>query len=132
MAKRRNVDVPLSRTQPSYLAEHVITNDHTLINGGRVDDTQFDAAPSGRKYIPGGTLMGRTDDERFWGPWASGDTEVYLSIYDIEDALVDDDVALLLGGFQIYHMRLPGWADLPAATQTLIREKYVCLRGLTV
>jgi len=88
---------------------------------------------SGKKFIKAGTLVGRTYAERDagtgFGPYATGDDEVYLLAFDTPDADALPDCELLRNQTLVRDHLLPGWATLPAATQVVIRTKYQCVRG---
>lgn len=94
-------------SQPSFLAEFLRTDWHTIQTGAKLDPSAFTADADGKVFVPAGTLLGRTDAEQPFGPWATGDTEVYLSCYDVADAEENADVELLKPNFTIYHRRLP-------------------------
>lgn len=86
--------------------------------------------------VPAGTLIGRTRTERAantgFGPWASGDEEVYLTPFTVLDVANNPDVELLRNGAMIYENWLPGWADLVSGVVAEIRSRYQCIVGKEV
>lgn len=94
------------------------------------------AGVSGKKFIPAGTLVGRTYAERDahfrFGPYAPGDEEVYLLAFDTPDASINPECELLRHQTLVRDHLLPGWATLPPQTQTIIRQLYQCVRGPVV
>ena len=88
-------------------------------------------SPSGIKYIPAGTLVGRVRaTENLFGPYATGDDEFYLTAFDVIDAAQDNDVELIVVGknFTVVPERLPGWAALPTAQKTLVFDNYKTIK----
>lgn len=87
-----------------------------------------------RKSIPSGTLVGRTYAERDagtpYGPAVvASDDEIYLTIFDIEDATRNNDVELLRPGCTVKENYLPNWSSLTAPEQAKIRALYTCVKG---
>jgi len=85
--------------------------------------------PAGAKrYVPSGTLVGRTWAERDagagFGPFASGDNEVYLTNNDVSDATVDPEVSFYRPGGLVAEKYLPTGQNL-----TEIRARYQCIAG---
>lgn len=86
--------------------------------------------------IPSGTAVGRTLAERDagtqFGPAASGDVEVYLTYFDIQDASINPDFEAYrpFAGRTVKENFLPGWATLDAAVITLLRARYNMVRGV--
>lgn len=91
-----------------------------------------DAAPV---TIPSGTAVGRTLVERNagtqFGPAASGDEEVYLTYFEIYDASINPDFVAYrpFAGRTVKENFLPGFASLAAAVVTLLRARYILVRG---
>ena len=84
---------------------------------------------SGRTTITGGTLVGRTYDERSagkgYGPAdIEGDDEVFLVVWTNSWLEQNRDIALLRRRSIVYENRLPGWSSLDAATKAKIRQIY--------
>lgn len=87
----------------------------------------------GDKYIPSGTLIGRTYTERDaltgFGPAADADDEFFLTAYDIPDATKVDDVELYRPGGTVYENFLPVFAALSATQKGKIRTLYQATIG---
>lgn len=86
---------------------------------------------SGRKTVLAGTLVGRVRaTETLFGPYATGDTEFYLTAFTVQDAAADPDVELIVTGknFTVVPERLPNWAALPTAQQTLVFDHYKTIK----
>lgn len=81
--------------------------------------------------VPSGTLVGRTAAERDanakFGPFATGDTETYLTF---DDADVDQDVnvAAYRPGCIVYPMHLPAGSKA-AGPLAEIERRYLCNKG---
>lgn len=88
---------------------------------------------SGKKLIKAGTFVGRTYTERdagtAFGPWTSGDEEVYLLAFDVVDAMNNPDCELLRHGTMVRDTLLPDWSSLASGAKTAIRANYECVRG---
>lgn len=71
-----------------------------------------------RKLIQAGQLVGRTYAERDastpFGPWAAGDDEVFLLLFDTPNALENADCYLLGHNAVISENFLPNWSTLSA------------------
>lgn len=84
----------------------------------------------GDKWIPSGTIVGRTIAERDantgYGPAADADDEVLLVAYDVTDALRNDDVELYRPGGVVYENFLPAFAAASATIKGKIRAAYQC------
>jgi|GEM_PF-2022607 hypothetical protein len=98
------------------------------------DDAATYAGTTGLKHIPSGTLLGRTIAERdantAFGPWASGDEEVYLLAFDVSNALVNADCELYRHFGIVKENFLPNWtAAWTAAMKTALRAVYSCTKG---
>lgn len=88
----------------------------------------------GPKYIPSGTIVGRTLAERDamtpFGVPADADDEIYLIAFDITDATRNDDAELYRPNNIVYENFLP--ADFAAASATIkgkVRTLYRCTIG---
>jgi hypothetical protein len=96
-------------------------------------DTATYAGTTGVKLIPSGTPIGRTIAERdagtAYGPWTSGDDEVFLTAFDVTDATINADVELYRGGSIVKETFVPGWAAFSAGLKTALRAKYQCTVG---
>ncbi len=88
----------------------------------------------GPKYIPSGTIVGRTYAERdaltSFGVPADADDEFFLIAFDVTDAVKNDDIELYRPNNMVYENFLP--ADFAAASATIkakIRGLYRCTIG---
>lgn len=105
-----------------------------LVAALEVADTFTYTGGETRRYIPAGTLIGRTYAEQTsgtaFGPWTTGDDQVYLVLHDIWDATEDNDVDLYRNDHVVKENFLPGWttswtSDMKAA----MRGKYYAVIG---
>ncbi len=96
-------------------------------------ETYLYPGTSGIKFIPAGTFVSRTFAERDAGigfhKAVATDHEFYLLAFDTPDASVNPDCELLRHGALVRDHLLPGWTDLAANIQALIRANYECVRG---
>lgn len=80
-----------------------------------------------KRFVENGTLLGRTIGERNdgegYGPYESGDTDVYLLLYDVADADGKPECALYRHGSIVYEGQLPASSKTSAAL-TVIRNNY--------
>lgn len=87
----------------------------------------------GLKTIASGTLLGRLRTERDagvgFGPWATGDEDVYLLAFDVADAAKNAECELYRHGSLVKENFLPGFATLAAGALTAIRSNYETTRG---
>lgn len=89
-----------------------------------------------RVAIESGTLVGRTRAERAtntgFGPWASGDEEVFLLMFDVSDATRNNDATLLQNLVTVKENYLPKWATLSLNAQWLaaLRAAYRTIVGV--
>ena len=94
-------------------------------------DTATYAGTDPRRHIPAGTLVGRTLAERAAGTgftlWDVADEEIFLTAFDVTDAVQNEDVELLRHGTLIYEDRLPNFDALPGGEVVLIRNLYQCI-----
>lgn len=78
--------------------------------------------------VASGTLVGRTYVERDagtgFGPWVTGDEEVYLVAFEVQDAVARPDISLVSHGTKVYENNLPGWAGSTAGFKTAVRGAY--------
>lgn len=87
------------------------------------------------KYIPAGTLVGRTLVERSAGNGfgapdvATPDGQLFLIAFDVPDASKNNDIVLLRHNTRIYEDKLPGWSTLGDTTKAAIRSRYQCLES---
>jgi hypothetical protein len=87
----------------------------------------------GVRNVPSGTLLGRTIAEREattgYGPWASGDDEVYLLAFDVTDPSINADCELYRNYSIVKENFLPGWTNYTAGMKTALRLAYKCTTG---
>lgn len=109
------------------------TGRNSLLPGGahlNAADAGFVADADGKKYIPSGTIIGRTRAERDagtgFGPAADADEEFGIVMFDVDDALhlPDCDIYRPGAGLVVYSTFLPVWGTLSAAVQAAIRDRY--------
>jgi hypothetical protein len=102
--------------------------EHNLPGGARLDAGQFAADANGRRYVPSGTVLGRTVAERDagtgFGPAVAGDDEIYILIHDVYDAARNPECELLRRGSGVKENFLPGFGGLAAGVQSALRAKY--------
>jgi hypothetical protein len=88
---------------------------------------------AGGKYVPSGTVVGRTFAERDantgFGPAADADDEVYLIAFDLSDVTHIDDAEMYRPNSQVYENFVPGWAGLSATVKGKVRARYLCSNG---
>ncbi|MET0754052.1 MAG: hypothetical protein ABWZ66_11790 [Pyrinomonadaceae bacterium] len=105
-----------------------------LVNALESGDTAIYPGTSGRKYVPSGTVFGRTFAERDanapWGLAADTDDEVYIGIREIYDANKQTDMEFYRPGKVVKENYLPGFSALSAAIKAKIRTTYVTTKGV--
>lgn len=105
-----------------------------LVNALESADTAIYPGTSGRKYIPSGTVFGRTFTERAnnapWGPASDTDDEVLIGTREIFDANKKTDMEFYRPGKVVKENFLPGWATMSAAVKAKIRSIYVTTVGV--
>lgn len=102
-----------------------------LVDG---DTATYAGAGTGQKLIKSGTLLGRTITERDahtgFGPWASGDDEVFLLAFDVTDFSNNADCELYRHNRIVKENKLPGWSSLwTSGMKTALRSAYTCVNG---
>lgn len=114
-----------------WLAEALFP-EKLLPGGGKLVAADFPAV-AGKKFVKSGTLVGRTFAERDagagFGPWTTGDEEVYLTAIDVFDAAEDDDITLVRRQVLVKENWLPGWATYTAGQRAALRAAYQVVRG---
>jgi len=129
--KRVSYSTP-ALTSPAWAGDFL--DRETLLPGGaKVDPSAFTTV-NGKKYIPAGTLIGRTFAERTAGTGFSpatvaSDDEIYLLAFDVVDAITEDDCELYRHGSLVKENFLPGYSGLSAPTLAKIQELYTCTLG---
>lgn len=95
------------------------------------DDAAGVYIPPRAMVVKSATLVGRTYAEQAtgapFGPWAAGDAEVYLTIFDVQDLNHKAEVELLRPGTIVATNRIPGFASRPAPEIARIRELYTAI-----
>lgn len=90
-------------------------------------------AGAGKVLVPAGTIVGRTYAERdantAYGPAATTDDEILLTVFDVTDANRDPDVALYRPKALVKDNFLPTFATMGATMLGKIRGIYTCIRG---
>lgn len=90
----------------------------------------------GTLFIPSGTLVGRTYAERdantsFGVADVAGpDDEIFLTAFDVPNALENNDVELYRNTERVYENYLPNYATLSAPTLAKIRALYQCSKAV--
>lgn len=92
------------------------------------DTARYAGAGVLKKRVPSGTLVGRTYTERDagtgFGPWESGDDEVYIVAFEVTDAALAPEISLVSHTTKIYENNLPGWAGSTSGFKTAVRAAY--------
>lgn len=99
---------------PAWIGDY-LSREHMLPGGAMVEPTAF-TETDGVRFIPSGTLVGRTIAERdagdAFGPYTAGDDEVYLLIYDVTDANQNPEAELYRHGSLVKENFLPDGVDM--------------------
>lgn len=119
-------------TAPAWAGDYL--DRATLIPGGAKVDAAAFTAVDGKKYIPAGTLLGRTLAERDAGDGFGpadvvNDDEIYLLAFDVTDAVYNDDCELYRHKSLVKENYLPGYATIDPADLAKIQELYTCTVG---
>lgn len=97
-----------------------------LVNALELGDTATYTGMNGRRYAESGSLLGRTYAERdagtAFGPYAAGDDEVYLLLYDVYDVTENPEATVYRHGSLVYEDKLPAGVDMAA-----VRDRYQTL-----
>jgi hypothetical protein len=87
---------------------------------------------AGMKVVLSGKLIGRTRTERDagtgFGPWATGDHEVYLTLFDV-DLNQNTDVELYRNGRMVKENYLPDFAVMTSDELAALRAAYQTITG---
>jgi hypothetical protein len=100
------------------------------------DDSEAVVDGAGARFVPSGTVVGRTIAERNagtgFGQPASTDDEVFITAFDVVDANKNDDVELYRPGSQVYENFLANYATVAAdsALLAVVRARYLCTIGV--
>ena len=85
------------------------------------------------KYVPSGTVVGRTLTERNagtgFGPAVNTDDEIFLTAFDVDDVDENADCELYRHNKQVYENDLPGFAGLASNLVTVLRGLYIMTVG---
>lgn len=99
-----------------------------------VDDDTATYAGVKKKFIPSGTLVGRTIAERdagaAFGPAADADDEIFLIVHDVTDADKNADIDLYRDKSIVKENYLPGISAMSATLKGKLRAKYICVQGV--
>jgi hypothetical protein len=99
-----------------------------------VDNDTATYSGVGPRRVVSGTLLGRTFVERLagtgFGPWTTGDDEVYLLAFDVQDVTRSTDCELYRHGSLVKENFLPTWATLTADQKAAIRANYTTTVGV--
>lgn len=125
-------------TNPTWAGD-ALGREYLMPAGSKIDNTAFGSADStGAIPIPSGTVVGRTIAERNsnspFGPAADTDVDIYITAFDITNALVLDDVELArpYAGLLVKENFLPTpLASLTTTIQAAIRARYTCTTGIS-
>lgn len=98
------------------------------------DEARYAGTGTKKKFVPSGTLVGRTIVERDangpWGPADAADAEYFFTAHDVLDVDDNPDVALYRHHNIVKENYLPAFTTLVAGVQALIRAAYVCQKGV--
>lgn len=99
------------------------------------NDTATYSPAGAKKYVPPGTVVGRTIAERDaaagYGPAIATDpeAEIYITAFGVLDVADINDVELVRPGSTIYENRLPGISTMDATVLGILRTRYVMVRA---
>lgn len=114
-------------------AKDFIRPENLMPAGGVLVAAAFAADAYGKKPIESGVVVGRTFAERDlftgFGPFLETDDEIFIVAFDVEDALVIPECALIRPGFAVAENYLPGWAAYTAAQKAKIRALFRTVLG---
>lgn len=123
------------------LAADAVTGDASLTvaplpAGGVGNGDTATYAGQGPKFVPPGTVVGRTRSEAeanagfspvaFTPGTSVDDDEVYLTVYPVQNAETNAEVELLRpnAGTVLVYSLIPGWADMDSAVQNWIHNNF--------
>ena len=122
-------------TTPTFIGDF-LSRDYLLAGGVKVTATAFAANAAGKRYVPAGTLIGRTFVERAadtpFGVAADTDDEVFIVAYDVYDLAEINDADVLRHGTLIKENLLPGFAGISVALKAKVRANYQTTTGAGV
>lgn len=109
------------------------SRDHLIPGGAKLNAADFTAGADGKKFVPSGTVVGRTIAERDastgYGPAAATDAETFIIYHDVADALHINDCTLYRPGGIVKENFLPGFGALASGVKDNVRALYRCVRG---
>ena len=132
MPRQKITNKPKEQTSPVW-AQDELDRIALIAGGGFVKASSFTAGTDGKRYIPAGTLIGRTWTEQEakegFSPFDSAvhtedDGQVYLTAYDLLDAAEDAHVSLYRHGCQVKYSSFPDWDNLSVDSKARIRKLY--------
>jgi hypothetical protein len=127
MTRQKVTYTAKEKTSPEWTMDEL--DRHGLIaGGGFLKASDFAPNSEGKRYVAAGTLVGRTwleaDGGTGYGTAMDTDEQVYLTLYDVDDAAEDPHVSLYRHGCQVRVKSLPGWAAMAAPLKDLVRTNY--------
>lgn len=131
MSRSMSTGTPTKST-PVWLGDYG-NREHILPGGVKLSATIVAADAYGKRFVPSGTVVGRTIAERdASAPFelaAVGDNEVFIVVFDVDDVANINDAEVARPGTLVKENFLPGFAGLVAGVQALVRGAYQCVRG---
>jgi hypothetical protein len=105
-----------------------------LIPGGAIfEKTLISPGADGKRRLSAGVLLGRTQAEADtgakFGLFVAGDTDTYLTLFEVEDLDFNAEITLVRPQTIIKANWLPGWAGTAAAVKAEIQRRYQCILG---
>lgn len=132
MPKQKLTYTPKEQTSPEWAMDEL--DRHALIaGGGFLKASAFTANTEGKRYVPAGTLIGRTwvqqTAKEGFSPFdplvhTETDGQVYATVYDVYDASEDAHCSLYRHGCQIRAVSFPSWTTLAAEVKERVRMLY--------
>ncbi len=125
----------VQKTAPQWLIEKIVTDRLTIPGGIFIDEADFTADAKGKKLVPSGTLLGRTNAEKMagtgYGKAAAGDEDITINLHDFMDVATDPYGAGIVpkAGISVAYNFLYDWDNLTAEVQALAFDNFHCLRG---
>lgn len=132
MPKQKVTYTTKEQTSPEWAMDE-LDRMALIAGGGFLKASDFAADTDGKRYVPAGTLVGRTwvqqEAKEGFSPFdplvhLEDDSQVYVTIYDVEDAAEDAHCSLYRHGCQIRVQSFPDWSTLSADHKERIRKLY--------
>ena len=116
------------QTPPSWAMDE-LDRIALIAGGGFLEEAEFSADANGKKFVPAGTLVGRTYVEKEAGTGygvadVANDEQIYLLVHDVDDAADEAHCTLYRWGMQVKEENLPTWATMTADEKAKVRELY--------